>query len=247
MTILVHSSLSSLGWVDGGAATVIDAIRDAIGSNGTILAPTLTGRQEYGPDCPPTFDPASSRTWTGQIPITLLAHPGARRSNHPTHSVAGIGPATELLIRRHEYCATPCAADSPYGRLADLGGMILLLGVTHDSNTSLHMIEEVAGVPYHLQLQRVAARVKREDGQWETIVTRLHQYGWKREFSKVEPMLIRCGAQRNGHIGKATSRLINVSEMVRSILPVVREDPLFLLTDAARRTFELSMGRSDSE
>jgi aminoglycoside 3-N-acetyltransferase len=247
MTVLVHSSLSSLGWVDGGAVTVINAILDTIGPHGTILAPTLTGSPEFGPDHPPAFDPASSPPWTGKIPTTLLSRTAARRSNHPTHSVAGIGPATEWLISGHEYCATPCGRDSPYGRLADVEGMILLLGVTHDSNTSLHMIEEVAGVPYHLQAQPVAARVKRADGRWEIIWTILHRYGWEREFSKVEPVLLRCGAQRNGRVGTATARLVDAAGMVKAILPIVRADQLFLLTDTARRAYEPATARSDSE
>src|SRR5579875_789667 len=143
--VLVHSSLRSLGWVDGGAATVIDALCAAVSPGGTILVPTLTGTAQDGPEHPPVFDPRHTPCWTGTIPETFRALPEARRSRHPTHSVGVIGPVAEMLIDGHEYCATPCAGQSPYGRLAQTGGLILLLGVTHESNTCLHMIEELAG------------------------------------------------------------------------------------------------------
>jgi len=237
MIVLAHSSLSSLGRVEGGAETVTGALIDAVSPEGTVLVPTLTGTAQDGPEHPPLFDTRTSPCWTGAIPETFRKRPMALRSRHPTHSVAGVGPATEQLIAAHEYCATPCAADSPYGRLAEMGGYVLLLGVTHASNTSLHMVEELAGVPYHLQERPSLARVARDDGVWEEIPTVLHLWRWERDFLKVAPLLYEVGAQHEGMIGRARSYLIDARAMRDALMPMVRRDPLFLLADTARAAY----------
>ncbi len=237
-SVLMHSSLRSPGLVAGGADTVVSALREAIAPGGTVLALTLTGTERDSPAHPPIFDPRTSRAWTGAIPDAVWRHPLARRSRHPTHSVAGIGPATTHLIRDHEYCATPCDARSPYGRLAEMGGFILLLGVTHESNTSLHMVEELAAVPYHLQERLALARVARTDGADEQIPTRLHLWHWDRDFPKVEPLLQASGAQHEGYVGQARARLVNAHAMRDLLVPILRHDPLFLLAATARSEYE---------
>src|SRR3712207_680593 len=86
--LLVHSSLSRLGRVEGGADTAIDALLDAVAPGGTVLFPTLTGGERDGPDAPPSIDVRSTPCWTGRIPETARCRLAARRSLHPTHSVA---------------------------------------------------------------------------------------------------------------------------------------------------------------
>lgn len=247
MIVLVHSSLRSLGWVEGGADAVIDALITAVSPGGTLLVPTLTGTRQDSPAHPPVFDAATSASWTGRIPETVRRRAGARRSRHPTHSVAGLGPATDEMIGGHEYRATPCASDSPYGRLASMGGLILLLGVTHVSNTSLHMVEEMAGVPYHLQRRRARARVRRDDGTWESIMTALHLWRWGRDFPKVEPLLEDAGAQYTGPVGAATARLVDARAMRDRLVPLLRDDPLFLLSERARAAYRRTRPHGASE
>src|SRR5437763_1353236 len=87
--------LRSLGWVGGAAPTAIDALREAVWPGGAVLVPTLTGTIQDGPEHPPVFDPRTTPCWTGAIPETFRRLPSARRSCHPTHSVAAIGPATD--------------------------------------------------------------------------------------------------------------------------------------------------------
>jgi len=240
-TVLTHSSLRSLGWVDGGADTVIDALLEALGPGGTLLVPTLTGTEQDSPERPPVFDSRATPCWTGRIPETLRQRTDARRSDHPTHSVAGISPRVEEVIAGHAHCPTPCAATSPYGRLADWGGFVLLLGVTHESNTSLHMIEEVAETPYHMQPGLALARVAGDDGTWQEIPTALHLWRWDRDFPKIEPLLRSSGAQRDGLVGQAPARLIAAGAMRDLLTPLVRQDPLYLLSAAARAEYERSV------
>ncbi|HEX2185190.1 MAG TPA: AAC(3) family N-acetyltransferase [Chloroflexota bacterium] len=148
-TVLVHASLSRLGHVVGGAEAVIDTLLDVVGAAGTVLFPTLTGSEHDGLDRPPGMDVRVTPCWTGRIPETARQRPGAQRSLHPTHSVAALGAAAEAYARGHEGGASPCDEQSPYSRLIGEAGLILLLGgVTQQSNTTLHCLEELAGVPY---------------------------------------------------------------------------------------------------
>ena len=134
--ILVHSSLSSFGHVEGGTDAVIDALLAAVGIEGTVLVPTLTGSEKLSPDNPPVFDPVNSACWTGKIPETFRKRSNAMRSLHPTHSVAAIGADAHELIKDHWYSVTPCDESSPYGKLAQRpNGYILLIGVDHESST----------------------------------------------------------------------------------------------------------------
>ena len=226
--VLVHSSLSSLGYVEGGADAIIEALIEAAGPRGTVLVPTLTGSEALNADNPPFYDPSETPCWTGRIPETLRQRPNAIRSLHPTHSVAAIGPNARALTRDHELSVTPCGPDSPYGRLAQAGGSILLLGVTHSVNTTFHHIEEIVGVPYHMQPGWVAARVKTGD-QVQTIHLMLHRYGPRRCFERMEPVFRERGIQRDGQIGQAHVRLIDACRMVEITRQALLQDPTLLL------------------
>jgi aminoglycoside 3-N-acetyltransferase len=225
---LVHSSLSSFGYVEGGAEAVIDALLETVGPQGTVLVPTLTGSEELDADNPPVYDPVATPCWTGRIPETFRQRPEAVRSLHPTHSVAAIGARARELTEEHEYSLTPCGPDSPYGRLADAGGYILLLGVTHGSNTTFHLVEELAGVPYHMQPGLVAARVI-VNGAVRTIHLMIHRYGAARAFERMEPVLRERGIQRVGQIGEACVRLIDARRMVEITRQALLQDSAILL------------------
>jgi aminoglycoside 3-N-acetyltransferase len=230
--VLVHSSLRSLGTVMGGAEAVIAALQDAVGSGGTVLMPTLTGSEALSVINPPIFDPDSTPCWSGRIPETFRTMPGVLRSLHPTHSVAAIGPNAERLIGGHALSVTPCDERSPYGLLArEQQGYILLLGVTHQSNTTLHHVEELAGVPYHIQPGFVRARVL-VGGVWTERNIMLHRYGSPRQFEVIEPMLVERGAQRMVSIGDAAVRLVEARAMVQLVLAALRVDPSLLLAGA---------------
>lgn len=233
--VLVHSSLKGLGHVDGGAGTVVDALLDAVGPGGTVLFPTITATAEHGPAHPPRVVLAETPGWTGAIPEAARVRPDAVRSVHPTHSVVALGARARELTDGHASSVTPCDASSPYGRLADRGGRVLLLGgVTHASSTSLHGVEERAGVPHHLQESPTDGIVILPDGSEVVVRGYLHLWGWDRDFERVTDPLRAAGVQRDGHVGAGSATLVEARGYVDVLVPLLRADPTYLLAEHER-------------
>jgi aminoglycoside 3-N-acetyltransferase len=155
--IIVHASLSSIGWVVGGAPAVIAALTRALGPDGTLMMPTHTRdltdpavwrRPPVPPDWVPVitahmpaFDAATTPTrGMGAIAESFRTHPGTRRSRHPHVSFAARGPQASFLVDDHAYDHA-MGERSPLARLYDIDGWVLLLGVGHGVNTSLHLAE----------------------------------------------------------------------------------------------------------
>ena len=240
--VLVHTSMKGLGHVDGGPNAVIDSVLAAVGPGGTVLFPTLTGSGEDGPDHPPAIDLATTpcRPWVGIVPETARQRADGVRSVHPTHSVVAIGANREQWTTGHELGASPCDQASPYFRLMEEGGKILLLGgVTHESNTSLHCLEEIAQVPYHLRESFTDGTVTLPDGETITVRNRLHLWANRyshlnllRKFNVVSGLLLDVGAQQSHEIGPTESHLIDARTMRDTLLPILQDDPLFLLEQA---------------
>lgn len=222
--VLVHTSLSSFGHVEGGANALIGALLGAVGPAGTVLVPTLTATAQHSAENPPTFDPEKSVCWTGRVPETFRKRPEAIRSLHPTHSVAAIGADAEELTRDHTFSITPCDENSPYGKLAQYeNGYVLLLGVDYESITTFHHVEELAGSDYHMQggFSEATLFVKGEDIQRRYM---LHQWGTPRDFNVMEPLFIERGIQQMTQIGESEVRLIQAQGLVRITLQCLRAD-----------------------
>lgn len=235
--VLVHSSMRGLGHIDGGPNAVIDALLHAVGPTGTVLFPTLTGTMSNLPENPPKINLASTPCWTGLIPETARQHPNAVRSIHPTHSIVALGANQQQWTSGHELGHSPCDQASPYFRLMEQGGKILLLGgVDHDSNTSLHCIEEIAAVPYHLQDDVTNGSVRMPSGETVTVSNQLHLWQNRyshlnllRNFNVVSDPLIAAGYQASATIGETDSTLIDARGMREVLLRMLAKDPLFLL------------------
>ena len=208
--ILVHSSLKRLGLIDGGPATVIDALMDALGAEATLVVPTLTGHEALSAHNPPHVDLRTEPCWTGIIPETLRRRDDAVRSVHPTHSCAAIGADAEALTRDHYLSPTPCGITSPYFRVALAGGYIAMVGCTLDTCTTFHTVEEIANLPYVCQDEVAHGTCIDRHGATVQTPCRLHRYdGPSRNFPVMEPILKAKRAMRIVRVGEAEVRMIH--------------------------------------
>ncbi|MCD6384416.1 AAC(3) family N-acetyltransferase [Candidatus Sumerlaeota bacterium] len=227
--LLVHSSLRSFGHVEGGADTVIDALLEVVGEDGTVMVPTITGKREHNKDNPPVFDVLRTPCWTGKIPETFRKRPTAQRSLHPTHSVSAIGRNAHLLLDEHIHSYTPCDEKSPYQKNAEHKGKILFIGVTQECNTTLHACEEIANVPYHLQAEETRCIVIDPEGVSHTVVNRLHSWeGPERNFPVVDELLLAKGLLKRTQVGQSTLAVMPAQELIAIVLEKLRQDPYFL-------------------
>ena len=155
--ILVHSSLSSLGWVSGGEVAVVEALQQAVGSRGTIVMPSYSTQLSEpahweNPPVPeswwpiiretiPAYDPDTTPTrGMGAISEYFRRLPGTVRGTHPQLSFAARGPLADEIVHPHAL-ESWLDKSSPLGRIYAHDGSVLLLGVDHDRNTSLHLAE----------------------------------------------------------------------------------------------------------
>jgi aminoglycoside 3-N-acetyltransferase len=156
-TVMLHSSLSALGWVAGGPQAVVDAFRSVLTRAGTLVMPTHTGQYsdpadwEHPPvpdhwvetiraSMPPYRPAVTPARGMGAIPECFRDYPDVVRSRHPLYSFAAWGADADAIVADHGF-DRPLGEASPLARLYDLAGDVLLLGVGHEVNTSLHLAE----------------------------------------------------------------------------------------------------------
>ena len=161
--------MSSIGYVEGGADTVVDAILGVLGPTGTLVVPTFTF--DRGSDDYPVFDPARDPSGMGRVTEVTRTRPGARRSCHLLHSIAALGVHADEITASHGPSAW--AADGPFWMLNELDAHILLLGVPYLRCTFFHVVEQLVQVPYR-RWREVEARVQDRDGSQHPLLTLIY-------------------------------------------------------------------------
>lgn len=216
--LLVHTSFRAVRPVEGGPAGLIQALRAALGPAGTLVTPAWTGDDEN------LFDPASTPASEdlGIVPDTFWRMPGVARSSHP-FAFAAAGPRAER-VTAGALPVPPHVPDSPVGRVHDLDGQVLLLGVNHDADTTLHLAELTAGVPYGIPKHITVLR----DGRPARVDYRENDHCAQR-FVLADGWLRERGLQREGRVGHAHARLIRSRDVVAVAMEHLAADPLVFL------------------
>jgi aminoglycoside 3-N-acetyltransferase len=211
----VHSSLSRLGYVEGGAETVVDALLEVVGPEGTVMVPT------FNHGAVDVFDPAESPSSNGAVTEAFRKRPEARRSMHPTHPYAAIGPHAEYLTAGHLDVET-FDPKSPLGKLADMGGWVLLLGIGMTANTAAHIGETMARVPcigYGLKQRKV----KMADGR----IIPAASVTWRDgpcliEWDPLEKRMNSSRLIRYGKVGDGELRLMKAKDVIETTFAMTK-------------------------
>ena len=238
--VMLHSSLSSLGCVDGGAATVVESFLDAMGPDGTLLTPAFTQGAWTGqlamPDCggcggPRPVCPSSWPSHEGAIPNAALQRPGRCRGCHPTHSWVANGARAGEAVRDQRHSATCCGRGTPFERLLEWDGCIVVLGVGVNTITLWHYYEDILEVPYrghhhaaerHLSYCTAGRRI---------------QY----EFPGIMDDVVQAaGIMNRGALGRSRSGLIRARAFRRFMATIISNDPYcFILRPPDRHSGNL--------
>lgn len=228
--LLVHASLSSMGWVEGGPETVIRGLVRALGPGGILALPALSF--DYVGARNPRYDVRLTPSCVGAIPEHLRLRPGTRRSAHPTHSVCAVGPVAEALLGEHHRDQTPCGPRSPFRRVRDLGGQILFLGCGLRPNTSMHGVEEVVEAP-HLFGETITYRITLEDGATLDAAYPRHAFrGWLQRYDRLGGLLEKGSELRIGSVLQATAHLVEARALWERAEAVMRRDPYYFVERA---------------
>lgn len=200
--LLVHTSFSKVKPVEGGPAGLIQALRSALGPNSTLVMPSMSSDDGH------PFDKQTTPCLEmGIVADTFWRMPRVLRSDN-NHSFAAIGPLAAQITAPHPL-DIPHGLDSPVGRVFEQNGQILLLGVGQDSNTTVHLAENLAGVRYRrdkyltLLQEGVPARFDYRE------IDHCCQ-----NFALVDGWLDDRGLQRYGNVGHAEARLANARDIV---------------------------------
>lgn len=237
-TLLVHSSLSSIGWVSGGPVSVIDALRNVLGSDGTLVMPTHTSHLSDpllsgSPDVPrhwvstirqtlPPFDPlVTPSNGMGVIPETFRTLPGVVRSNHPHDSFAAGGRHAQDIVTEHSL-HDGLGERSPLAAMYRLGARILLLGVSHDSSTALHLAENRASFRGKHHVKNGGPVLRNGERQWVPIEHLDYQVG---DFNRIgHAYATEVRDVSYGYIGRSQSLLMSMRGLVDYAIPWMEQN-----------------------
>ena len=243
MPVMLHSSLSGIGYLVNGAFDVIDAVFDCIGPEGTLIVPTHTGQLSdpsvwtnpgiVNDDIPKVREnmrPFDRRLTLprnrGIVSQIFLMYPNVERSNHPLNSVAARGAHADTIVSTHPLDESE-GQTSPMGRLYDIGGMILLLGVGLESCTGLHLAEFIADTPY-LRENKVKVLVDDLDGRRFEKLTRYpttSQY-----FNKLQSDFVNSGSLTEIRIGNSKASLFDFRTAIDIAVQKLENNPNYLIT-----------------
>jgi aminoglycoside 3-N-acetyltransferase len=200
--LLVHTAFSRVGPVEGGPVGLIEALEEALGPEGTLVMPSMSDEDDV------PFDPEATPCRSmGIVAETFWRLPGVLRSNSP-HAFAARGAQAARITAPHPV-DVPHGLDSPVGRVYELDGQVLLLGVGHDANTTVHLAETLAEmrylVPKYATVLDSGRPVRREYEELDHCCE---------NFALLDEWLASAGRQRRGLVGHGEARLMRSRHVV---------------------------------
>lgn len=226
-TVMVHTSLKSIGIIDPEDKTTaeiyIDALREVL-SEGLLLIPTHTWAtvREDGQE----FNVRTSLPCIGAVPTAAVklaeaAHDAGRtdcvRSLHPTHSVVAFGPRALEYTCGDSTAETPAPRQGSFGKLYEENGKILLVGVNQGRNTFFHAVDEYLDIPNRLCDHPVHLTVRDYEGNVTPRTLTRHSHSMSDYFMNYEAFLEHRSAISFGRIGDALTRVCDARKCTHAI------------------------------
>lgn len=226
----VHSSLSSFGYVKGGADIVIDALSDTVGEDGTIVMPTHSNNLAKVERTPEEvaagvtwlykilpYDPIKTPCTTGAIPEAFRKRKDVIRSLHPSLSIAATGPRAKEIVETQSGRSL-----DGWKKLLELDGYMLLMGVGLGVCTAMHLAESRVQFPEHI-LEKISPPKwfveKYPENEWEWDV------GPYPDFSRMDEPCLKKGIIKSVKVGKATLKLVKLKELVDLYTEYLQKNP----------------------
>lgn len=228
--LIIHSSLKSIGSVVGGAMAVINSLCCCVGAEGAVLFPCLTfdGSVTQYLHTVDIVDLRACSIKTGAIPAAAWREPNAYRSIHPTHAVAGFGEKARILLKEKQSGQGPLGTDSPFYRAAMNGGKILMIGVSLDTCSILHCVEEIA-TSYIFSGETFTVPTIDFDGNRHDIIVKGYCVNAPRNYAGIEDALIEEKIMQIKKLGMAKLRIINAQAIIEKVIEWVQQDENLLL------------------
>lgn len=236
-TLLVHSSLSKMGYLEQGPKTFVDALLKVVGEKGNILMPTSPNavfQLNYIQNTP-FFDVLNSPSKLGAITEYFRTLPNSIRSLNATEPVSAIGPLAEYFTKGHFNQLTPYNEHSPFYKVGVKKGKILYIGVTLDNaGTSLHTLEdEIAEFKYPVYYPvDFDFTVIDEKGEKHKVTTKVHNPEWskKRKCDGLIPGFQSAGVLEKVKIGKAETLLVDAEGFFNTMVSKYKSNGVTMYT-----------------
>ena len=224
-TLMIHSSMKSIGEVEGGAETVLDSFIEYM-KEGLLLFPTHSWSKENLKNN--TYDYKKEPSCVGILPNLFLKRDGAYRSMHPTHSVTAMGEGAIEYIKKDDYVYTPCKRYGCFGSLYDVDAQILFLGAPLTTNTFIHSIEEWLEIPNRLSEKPRVIIILEKDGSKREIDFYEHSHllgDVSKNYDKIESALLYNGYAHTAKIGDAFCYVVKARPMADMVISFLKKDP----------------------
>lgn len=222
-TLLVHSSMKSIGEVEGGAEAVLDVLCDYM-KDGLLVLPTHTWSYINAEN--PKYYVETSEVCVGILPELFRHRKGVFRSLHPTHSVAAIGNDAKEFTAGDELCDTPCARESSWGKLLDRKAQIMLIGVDLRRNTFMHGVEEWMDIPGRMTEEYQELITVLPNGREIKVPSRRHcGDSWSEYFWKVDDIFMKYKVMHKGSFGDAEVRICQTEPMTKLLNQMLAINP----------------------
>jgi aminoglycoside 3-N-acetyltransferase len=222
-TLVVHSAIAALSRQGFHAEAMIESLIEYL-SEGNLFMPTMTWRTVTPAN--PVWDELITPSHTGVLTEIFRTRYAVARSIHPTHSVAGWGPAAPLLLSRHHIDTTPVSGNSPYGLMRDYDAHVLMIGVGLECCTAIHLPEEAINVDLYVRPPEEAELYQCRDrhGVVHAVRTRRHpRLG--RDFPQFSRPLAGQGLLATGSIRGCPYTIVSLRDLLRCVFAALIENP----------------------